>query len=203
MGSNEQIYKIGLSRHETNQESLNILGFKWKKVHPREVICSLAQKLVGVPYKFGASVSQDSPNFFDCSSFTSYLYVESGISIPRICNDQYKYGKEILENEARPGDLVFFQSFRTDIPKGAVGHEGVFVGNGEMIQAGGYDIGYGKVVKEKINESKYYPSGFLGYRLLLPNEDERFVVEIPKDRSDLRTKEALLQEIQKLWQMKK
>jgi cell wall-associated NlpC family hydrolase len=191
----ESIYKIGLSQNEITEEILMTSNVRWKKVKPREVIISIAQKLIGVPYKFGASVLRDSPNYFDCSSFTAYLYVEAGISIPRMCDDQFHYGIEISEINAKPGDLVFFKSFRTDIPKGIVGHQGVYIGNGEMIQAGGYDIGYGKVVKEKIIESKYYPSGFLGYRLLIPSEEERFVIEIPHDRLDLRSKENLIKEL--------
>lgn len=191
------IYKIGLSVNEVNQEVLIKSGLRFYLVAPRDRIVSLAETHLNVPYKFGSSVLNDSPNTFDCSSFTAYLYVEAGISIPRICNDQYKSGLEVSEIDAKPGDLVFFKSNRTDILPGVVGHVGLYIGGGEMIHAGGFSMGYGKVVKEKINESGYYQTGFLGYKRLIPDELERFVIEIPNERPDLRNKESLMKEIQK------
>lgn len=66
-----------------------------------------------------------------------------------------------------------------------------------MIHAGGVKMGYGKVVREKIIESRYYPTGFMGYFRLIPNEDERYVVKVANDRPDLRNRENLLKEINK------
>lgn len=191
------MYRIGLSQNEISEEVLQRSQFKWEKVHPREKIVSLAEEFIGVPYVFGSSVLHDSPRSFDCSSFTSYLYVRAGFSIPRICDDQYHFGKKISETEAKPGDLVFFQGNRSDISKDKIGHGGVYIGNGEMIQAGGISIGYGKVVKEKITESKYYQTGFMGYRRLITDDSLRYVIEIPEDRPDLRIKENLLNEVGK------
>lgn len=190
-------YKVGLALDEVSKEALSKSGLKWEKVTPREKIVFLVDKYMGVPYKFGASVSKDAPEAFDCSSFTAYLYAQAGIAIPRICNDQFKFGKEIPEPEALPGDLVFFKSSRDDIPPDAVGHNGIYVGNGEFIHAGGVKMGYAKVVREKITESRYYPTGFMGYFRLIPKEEERYVVEVTDDRPDLRKRENLVQEINK------
>lgn len=191
-------YLVGLSKDETNEDSLNKSGLNWKKVNPRKVIVSLAPSLIDVPYKFGASVSKDSPNVFDCSSLTAYLYTQGGVAIPRICDDQYNAGVEVSEVEALPGDLVFYKGNRDDISADKVGHVGVYMGEGEVIHAGGVSIGYGKVVREKIVESKYYPSGFLGYKRLLQSDDDRFVVEIPEDRLELRDRNILIKELQSL-----
>jgi cell wall-associated NlpC family hydrolase len=195
--NNTPIYRVGLGENEVSREALEKSGLKFSIVQPREKIISLAESFLGVPYKFGSSVLRDSPNSFDCSSFTAYLYVEAGFAIPRICNDQYRFGQEVSEAEAKPGDLVFFKSNRTDIGPEVIGHNGLYIGNGEMIHAGGVSMGYGKVVKERITESKYYPTGFKGYWRLIPDEAERFVVQIPEDRIDLRNKENLIKEINK------
>lgn len=191
-------YLVGLSKDETSEDMLNKSGFNWKMVNPRETIVSLAPSLIDVPYKFGASVSKDSPNAFDCSSLTAYLYTQGGVAIPRICDDQYKAGAEVSEVEALSGDLVFYKGNRTDISEDKVGHVGVYMGEGEIIHAGGVSIGYGKVVREKIVESKYYPSGFLGYKRLLQSDDDRFVVEVPVDRPELRDRNILIKELQSL-----
>ncbi|MBX4200231.1 C40 family peptidase [Candidatus Parcubacteria bacterium] len=192
------IYRVGLSTDEISEEALKRSGLHFTRVNPREIIVTLANELIGVPYKFGSSVLKDSPNSFDCSSFAAYLYVCAGMAIPRICNDQYNFGKEVSEAEAQPGDLVFFKGQRTDIPPSIVGHEGVYIGDGEMIQAGGFDMGYGKVVKEKVQESKYFSTGFLGYRCLITDNKERFVIEIPEDRPELREKKNLIAELSKV-----
>lgn len=186
------IYKVGLAEDEVSEETLKKSILSWERVSPRQRIVSLAQTLLDVPYKFGASVSKDAPLSFDCSSFTAYLYVQAGVALPRICNDQYNFGQKISEAEAEPGDLVFFKGQRTDIPAEAVGHCALYIGDGEIIHAGGVSIGYGKVLRERILESKYYPTGFMGYYRLLPSEAERFVVEIPETRPDLRDKNKLI-----------
>ncbi len=195
--TNAPIYRVGLEENEVSREALEKSGLKFSVVKPREKIITLAQTFLGVPYKFGSSVLKDSPNTFDCSSFTAYLYVEAGIAIPRICNDQYHFGQEVSDAEAQPGDLVFFKSSRTDIGPETIGHNGLYIGDGEMIHAGGVSMGYGKVVKEKIIESKYFSTGFKGFWRLIPNEAERFVIEIPEDRIDLRNRDNLIREINK------
>jgi len=191
------VYKIGLSVNEINHVALEKSGLKFYRVVPREKILTLAPTFLGVPYKFGSSVLKDSPNSFDCSSFTAYLYVEAGIAIPRICNDQYKFGVSVSDEEAMPGDLVFFKSNRTDIGPDVVGHVGLYIGDGEMIHAGGFSMGYGKVTQEKIVESKYYLTGFMGYKKFILDGSERFIIEIPDEKLDLRNKENLIKYIEK------
>jgi phenylalanyl-tRNA synthetase beta subunit len=205
-------YKVGVSLSEIKEtlgveilqdeveEIFNRCGFEWELVKPRERIVDTAKKLLNVPYKWGSSVLYDSPKTFDCASFCSYLYVQAGMAIPRMCPDQFLFGEEVLESDAKSGDLVFFKSKRTDVKPDMAGHDGVYIGNGEMIQAGGVDLGYGKVVREKVAESKYYQTGFFGYRRFVEREDEeRFVVTIPDERLDLRIKEDLIEEVGRLY----
>lgn len=84
-----------------------------------------ALKYKGVPYKFGGNT----PQGFDCSGLSSYVYKENGINIPRSASAQHKALK--LVKKPKPGDLLFF-----DISgKKRVSHVGIYLGNNEMIHA--------------------------------------------------------------------
>lgn len=79
----------------------------------------------GSPYVWGGS----SPAGFDCSGFTSYVYAQSGKSIPRSAGAQMGASKRISFSEAQPGDLVFFNQF------GSIDHVGIYLGGGQYIGA--------------------------------------------------------------------
>lgn len=92
-----------------------------------------AEKYLGYPYVWGGASPQTS---FDCSGFVSWVVNHS--------NNGWNYGRltaEGLRNvstyvskeEAKPGDLIFFQG--TYATKGA-SHVGIYVGNGMMIHCG-------------------------------------------------------------------
>ena len=67
-------------------------------------ILRTAYGLRGVPYVFGGT----SPYGFDCSGFTSYVFRQAGISIPRMADGQYYASTRLSSANLRPGDLVFF-----------------------------------------------------------------------------------------------
>lgn len=89
-----------------------------------------AERYLGVPYQWGGS----SPAGFDCSGLVQYVYGQLGISLPRTSQEQANVGTPVdgLAN-AQPGDLVFFAG--SDGTATAPGHVGIYVGNGEMIDA--------------------------------------------------------------------
>ena len=64
---------------------------------------------------------------FDCSGFTSYAFRQIGVNIPRSSYGQATIGKRVSINEARPGDLIFFNTYGTN------GHVGIYLGNGNFI----------------------------------------------------------------------
>lgn len=71
----------------------------------------------GTPYKYGAS----SPKAFDCSGFTSYVFRQFGIHLPRTASSQYHFGEKIDRKSLKPGDLVFFSGRKISKKVGHVG----------------------------------------------------------------------------------
>ena len=93
-------------------------------------IVGIAQSMMGVPYVYGGS----SPSGFDCSGFTSWVYRQAGISIPRTASQQQAALRRV--SSPQPGDLVFFGY--------PAYHVGIYVSPGRMIDAQrpGTVIGY-------------------------------------------------------------
>lgn len=86
-------------------------------------ITETALQFEGYPYVFAGS----SPSVgFDCSGFTSYVYAQHGISLPRTSYAQAGAGVTISASEAKPGDLV--------ISNGG-DHVMIYLGNGKVIHA--------------------------------------------------------------------
>ena len=83
-------------------------------------VVEIAARYVGVPYVYGGTT----PDGFDCSGFTSYVYAQLGITLPRTSSDQRYAGVEVPRDQAQPGDLVW-----------SPGHIGIYAGDGMMIDA--------------------------------------------------------------------
>jgi len=89
-------------------------------------IVAKAKEFLGVNYVYGGT----SPKGFDCSGLTYYVFKQFGITIERRASLQAKNGKTIKYSELKPGDLVFFRANGY-----AIGHVGLYVGNGNFIHA--------------------------------------------------------------------
>lgn len=92
-----------------------------------------AEKYIGYPYVWGGSTPQTS---FDCSGFVSWVINN--------CGNGWNVGRQTAEGlrgcctyvppqDARPGDLIFFQG--TYNTPGA-SHVGIYVGNNRMLHCG-------------------------------------------------------------------
>ena len=91
-------------------------------------LIQFAKSLLGTPYVYAGM----SPAGFDCSGFTSYVFGAFGIRLERVSSDQAKQGIEILKENLKPGDLVFFD---TNGGHSVINHTGIFIGDGKFIHA--------------------------------------------------------------------
>lgn len=79
----------------------------------------------GTPYVWAGKA----PGGFDCSGFVSWAYSREGISLPSSTSGMQSVGTKISYSQAKPGDLVFFNTYKTN------GHVGIYLGNGKFIGA--------------------------------------------------------------------
>ncbi len=111
-------------------------------------VVGIAMQYLGVPYVWGGST----PNGFDCSGFTAWVYAQVGVSLPHNAAAQYSYGVAVSQDQLQPGDLVFFDG---------LGHVGLYIGGGQFIHA----PHTGDVVKIS-SLSGSYTSNYVGARRL-------------------------------------
>jgi cell wall-associated NlpC family hydrolase len=78
----------------------------------------------GVPYVWGGASPSGG---FDCSGLVMWAYAQVGISLPHSSEAQQLIGQSVSRSQLQPGDLVFFGY--------PAHHVGIYVGNGEMVDA--------------------------------------------------------------------
>lgn len=64
---------------------------------------------------------------FDCSGFVSWAFAQAGVRVGASTDVLKNTGKKVPASEMRPGDLVFFNTYKTD------GHVGIYIGGGKFI----------------------------------------------------------------------
>ena len=89
-----------------------------------EQVVAMAKKHLGTPYEWGG----ESPGGFDCSGLIQWTYDQFGVDLPRVSTDQARAGRAVRPEDARPGDLVFFE-------RGRVDHIGLYAGGGKWVVA--------------------------------------------------------------------
>jgi cell wall-associated NlpC family hydrolase len=108
---------------------------------------ALAQ--LGKPYVWGGN----GPSGYDCSGLVQQAYRRSGISLPRVADDQYAATTPISAGQLRRGDLVFWSdSGRAS----GIHHVGIYLGDGTFVEA----PRPGRTVRISTLDSGYYPTHF-------------------------------------------
>lgn len=126
----------------------------------RGEVLQYAKKFLGNPYVWGGT---SLTNGCDCSGFAQQIFANFGYTLPRTSRQQAKAGTRIPVQEAKPGDLLFYQR-----ESGFIYHVMIYLGDGKIIHAGSEatgiqisDFNYEKstefavrVISEEIRESK-------------------------------------------------
>lgn len=94
----------------------------------RGEILQYAKKFLGNPYVWGGT---SLTNGCDCSGFAQQIFANFGYTLPRTSRQQAKAGTRIPVQEAKPGDLLFYQR-----ESGFIYHVMIYLGDGKVIHAG-------------------------------------------------------------------
>ena len=84
-------------------------------------VVAYAKQFIGTKYTYGGSTPATG---FDCSGFTSYVYKNFGVSLPRTSGGQSGAGVAVSRSNLVAGDLVIYS-----------GHVAIYVGGGQVIHA--------------------------------------------------------------------
>ena len=107
-----------------------------------QMIMNEALLYEGTAYVYGGATPDTG---FDCSGLTQWCFSMAGVTLPRTAQEQYDMTQHIPMEEAKPGDLVFFQgTYDTD---NYITHVGIYVGENQMYHAGD-PIGYADLTTE-------------------------------------------------------
>ncbi len=121
-------------------------------------LAAIVQPLLKTPYVFGGMT----PEGFDCSGFTLYVYQQLGITLPRTSEEQFTVGQEVPFDQLQPGDLLFYDALK----KGKISHVAMYMGDGMIVHANGTEVRYEKVE----NMNKLYP--YYGAKRIIQTEKE-------------------------------
>ena len=86
-----------------------------------QAIVDYACQFIGNPYVWGGTSLTEGA---DCSGFVQSVFAHFGISLPRTSRAMRDVGTPVSYEEAIPGDLILYD-----------GHVGIYMGNGEIVNA--------------------------------------------------------------------
>ncbi|MCX6416739.1 MAG: NlpC/P60 family protein [Actinobacteria bacterium] len=84
-------------------------------------VVDIADNYGGVPYVRGGTT----PKGFDCSGYTSYVFRQLGVELPRTSQAQKAFADPVSFEDRQVGDLMFWQY-------GGLKHVGIYAGEGMM-----------------------------------------------------------------------
>lgn len=131
-----------------------IVGPQTAREIKADKVVKMAKHFWGVPYVWGGT----SYKGFDCSGYTHYVLLLNDIIVPRTSSAQYYTGKWVNKSDLKPGDLVFFTTY-----KPGPSHVGFYIGNNKFIHA---SSGAGYVKVSDLNSS-YYRQHYIGAKRVI------------------------------------
>lgn len=94
-----------------------------------QAIVDYACQFIGNPYVWGGTSLTEGA---DCSGFVQSVFAHFGISLPRTSRAMRDAGTPVSYEEAIPGDIILYD-----------GHVGIYMGNGEIVNAINSERGIG------------------------------------------------------------
>lgn len=110
-----------------------------------------ALTLLGTPYVNGGST----PEGFDCSGLTQWVFAQHGIVLPRETQRQFQRGDAVDAGDIEAGDLVFFST----VARGA-SHVGIALDDDRFVHAPSSR----GVVRIEHRSSAYWRTRYVGAR---------------------------------------
>ena len=145
------IDKTKFVEHYEKMRSLNV------PFTEREKILFEVIKYLETPYKYGGNTDKG----IDCSAFTKQVYEKSvSVELPRTAREQFNTGEKVSKDELKFGDLVFFNTRKTNNP----GHVGIYLGDNQFVHA---SKTYGVTVSSL--DANYYKKRYAGARRMMDN----------------------------------
>lgn len=112
-------------------------------------VALFALSLINTRYRFGGKNPRAG---FDCSGMVTYIYARAAdYELKGSAADMAKLGRRVALEEARPGDLVFFNT--RNRPRS---HVGIYIGDDRFVHAPGTD---GRVKVSSLR-NKYFAKRF-------------------------------------------
>lgn len=119
-------------------------------------VIDTALALLGSPYRNGGST----PDGFDCSGFTQWVFSRHGVVLPRESRQQYEHGADVDDDAVVAGDLIFF----TTVAPGA-SHVAIALDEDRFVHAPSAR----GVVRIERRSSAYWRRRYIGARRIAAN----------------------------------
>jgi peptidoglycan DL-endopeptidase CwlO len=114
-------------------------------------VLETALGLLGSPYLDGGTT----PDGFDCSGFTQWVFGQHGVALPRETRDQFAVGTAVAAGLVNSGDLLFFSTVAP-----GPSHVGIALDQDRFVHA---PSARGVVRVERLSAS-YWQQHFIGAR---------------------------------------
>ncbi|MCM3569890.1 bifunctional lytic transglycosylase/C40 family peptidase [Neobacillus mesonae] len=144
-------YVANVMRYYNDKNDSVVVKGDGTQIFNVEEVHKIMKQYLGRPYVWGGRIP--AAGGFDCSGLMEYAFRQVGIDMIGTAQAQYDKTKPIPEDQIKPGDLVFFSTY-----KPGPSHVGMYVGDGKFINSNDNGLEYSSVEEWK----KQYP--FLGFR---------------------------------------